>query len=65
MAVRGVDIVKFLMRQGLMVKINDVIDSDTAELVADELAEPNPGYTRVVGMGVDSEGTPGRSPPAG
>ncbi|CAN7357740.1 translation initiation factor IF-2 [Brevundimonas sp. LjRoot202] len=36
MAVRGVDIVKFLMRQGLMVKINDVIDTDTAELVADE-----------------------------
>ncbi len=36
MAVRGVDIVKFLMRQGLMVKITDVIDTDTAELVADE-----------------------------
>ena len=36
MAVRGVDIVKFLMRQGMMMKINDVIDSDTAELVADE-----------------------------
>lgn len=36
MAVRGVDIVKFLMRQGLMLKINDVIDSDTAELVAEE-----------------------------
>jgi translation initiation factor IF-2 len=36
MAVRGVDIVKFLMKQGLMVKINDVIDTDTAELVADE-----------------------------
>ncbi|HZW14640.1 MAG TPA: translation initiation factor IF-2, partial [Brevundimonas sp.] len=36
MAVRGVDIVKFLMRQGMMVKINDVIDTDTAELVADE-----------------------------
>src|SRR5690606_1241410 len=36
MAVRGVDIVKFLMRQGMMVKINDIIDSDTAELVADE-----------------------------
>jgi translation initiation factor IF-2 len=36
MAVRGVDIIKFLMRQGLMMKINDVIDSDTAELVADE-----------------------------
>ncbi|NBW07653.1 MAG: translation initiation factor IF-2, partial [Caulobacteraceae bacterium] len=36
MAVRGVDIVKFLMRQGMMMKINDVIDTDTAELVADE-----------------------------
>ena len=36
MAVRGVDIVKFLMRQGMMVKITDVIDSDTAELVAEE-----------------------------
>ena len=36
MAVRGVDIIKFLMKQGLMMKINDVIDTDTAELVADE-----------------------------
>ena len=36
MAVRGVDIIKFLMRQGLMMKITDVIDTDTAELVADE-----------------------------
>jgi translation initiation factor IF-2 len=34
MAVRAVDIIKFLMRQGMMLKINDVIDSDTAELVA-------------------------------
>ncbi|WP_396335236.1 translation initiation factor IF-2 [Brevundimonas aurantiaca] len=36
MAVRGVDIIKFLMKQGMMMKINDVIDSDTAELVAEE-----------------------------
>ena len=36
MAVRGVDIIKFLMRQGMMMKINDIIDSDTAELVAEE-----------------------------
>ena len=36
MATRGVEIIKFLMRQGLMLKINDVIDSDTAELVAAE-----------------------------
>jgi translation initiation factor IF-2 len=36
MAVRGVEIIKFLMREGLMLKITDVIDSDTAELVAAE-----------------------------
>ena len=36
MAIRSVEIIKFLMRQGLMLKINDVIDSDTAELVAAE-----------------------------
>jgi translation initiation factor IF-2 len=36
MAVRAVDIIKFLMRQGMMLKINDVIDTDTAELVASE-----------------------------
>ena len=36
MATRGVEVIKFLMRQGLLLKINDVIDSDTAELVATE-----------------------------
>ena len=36
MAIRSVDVIKFLMRQGVMLKINDVIDSDTAELVATE-----------------------------
>ena len=36
MATRGVEIIKFLVRQGLMLKTNDVIDSDTAELVATE-----------------------------
>ncbi len=36
MAVRGVEIIKFLMREGMQLKINDVIDSDTAELVATE-----------------------------
>ena len=36
MAVRAVDIIKFLMKQGMMLKINDVIDTDTAELVASE-----------------------------
>ena len=34
MAERAVDIIKFLMKQGQMCKINDVIDADTAELIA-------------------------------
>ncbi|HZV21423.1 MAG TPA: translation initiation factor IF-2, partial [Hyphomicrobiales bacterium] len=36
MAERAVDIIKFLMKQGQMMKINDVIDADTAELIAAE-----------------------------
>ncbi|MGH7022504.1 MAG: translation initiation factor IF-2, partial [Caulobacteraceae bacterium] len=36
MAVRGVEIIKFLAREGLMLKATDVIESDTAELVATE-----------------------------
>ena len=37
MARRGVDVIKVLMKQGQMLTINDVIDADTAELVAEEL----------------------------
>jgi translation initiation factor IF-2 len=36
MAERAVDLIKFLMKQGQMHKINDVIDADTAELLAHE-----------------------------
>jgi translation initiation factor IF-2 len=36
MATRGVEVIKFLAREGLMLKITDVIESDTAELVATE-----------------------------
>jgi translation initiation factor IF-2 len=36
MAERGVDVIKFLMKDGAMHKITDVIDSDTAQLVAEE-----------------------------
>ncbi len=36
MAERAVDIIKFLMKEGQMMKINDVIDADTAELIATE-----------------------------
>jgi translation initiation factor IF-2 len=37
MSERGVDVIKLLMRQGQMHKITDVIDADTAQLVAEEL----------------------------
>lgn len=37
MAERAVDVMKILMKQGIMLKITDVIDSDTAQLVAEEL----------------------------
>ncbi len=36
MAIRGVEIIKFLAREGMMLKGSDVIDTDTAELVATE-----------------------------
>jgi len=36
MAERAVDVIKFLMKEGQMHKINDVIDADTAELIVDE-----------------------------
>ncbi|MFO1070806.1 MAG: translation initiation factor IF-2 [Geminicoccaceae bacterium] len=36
MAVRGTDVVKVLMKNGIMATINQVIDADTAELVVSE-----------------------------
>jgi translation initiation factor IF-2 len=36
MAERGVDVIKYLMKDGEMHKITDVIDSDTAQLIAEE-----------------------------
>lgn len=37
MAERAVDVIRLLMKQGQMLKINDVIDADTAELIATEM----------------------------
>ncbi len=37
MAERAVDIIKLLMKQGEMRTINDVIDADTAQLIAEEM----------------------------
>jgi len=36
MAERSVDVIKYLMKQGQMMKPGDVIDADTAELIAEE-----------------------------
>ncbi len=37
MAERSVDVIKLLMQQGQMATINDILDTDTAELIATEL----------------------------
>jgi len=37
MSERSVDVIKLLMKQGQMAKITDVIDADTAQLIAEEL----------------------------
>lgn len=37
MAERAVDVIRLLMKQGQMVKITDVIDADTAQLVAEDM----------------------------
>jgi translation initiation factor IF-2 len=37
MSERAVDVIRLLMKQGQMLKINDVIDADTAQLIAEEL----------------------------
>ncbi|HEY8565085.1 MAG TPA: translation initiation factor IF-2 [Beijerinckiaceae bacterium] len=37
MSERGVDVIKFLMKQGQMHKITDVIDADTAQIIAEEM----------------------------
>jgi translation initiation factor IF-2 len=37
MAERGVEVIRMLMKQGHMATINDVIDADTAQLIAEEL----------------------------
>ncbi len=37
MAERAVDVIRLLMKQGQMAQINDTIDADTAQLIAEEL----------------------------
>src|SRR5215831_7180543 len=37
MSERAVDVIRLLMKQGQMVTVNDVIDADTAQLIAEEM----------------------------
>ena len=52
MAVRGNDVVRELMKMGVMANVNDVIDADTAELVVTELGHK---ITRVTEADVESD----------
>ena len=68
MSERAVDVIKLLMRQGRMVTLTDVLDADTAELVAQEMGH---SVKRVAESDVeeglfdrpDEEGAPVPRPP--
>lgn len=64
MAERAVDVIRLLMKQGQMVKITDVIDADTAQLVAEEMghtvkrvaeSDVEEGLFDIVGDDTDTE----------
>ena len=67
MAERGVDVIKSLMQQGVMVKINDFLDADTAELIAEEFGHSvtrvSESDVEVVTMDDDAEETKKPRPP--
>jgi len=46
MSERAVDVIRLLMKQGAMHKITDVIDADTAQLIAEEMATPSSAWPR-------------------
>jgi translation initiation factor IF-2 len=65
MAIRAVDVIKFMMRQGAMMTINDVLDADTAELIASEfghevkrVSESDVEQGFLVGEDADEGGVP-------
>ncbi|MBV9287331.1 MAG: translation initiation factor IF-2 [Hyphomicrobiales bacterium] len=68
MSERAVDVIKLLMRQGRMVTLTDVLDADTAQLIAEEMGH---SVNRVADSDVeeglfdrpDEEGAPVPRPP--
>jgi len=61
MAVRGADVVRELMKIGVMSTVNDVIDADTAELIVTEMGHR---ITRVTEADVESDLFTGKDDPA-
>mgnify|MGYP005845509691 CR=1 FL=1 len=56
MAERAVDVIKWLMAQGQMMKINDVLDADTAQLVAEDMGHTVKRVSEAdVEMGLEGE----------
>ena len=58
MAERGVDVIKLLMKMGVMATINQMIDADTAELVVNELGHKVRRVTDAdveIGIGGDAD----------
>ena len=46
MAIRGVDVVKALMRLDIMANVNHVLDAETAELIVQEFGH-NASWSRI------------------
>ena len=55
MSERAVDVIRLLMQQGQMLQINDVIDADTAQLIAEEM-----GHSGAPRVGIRRRGRPVR-----
>ena len=61
MAERAVDVIKLLMKQGQLVKATDVIDADTAQIIAEEMGHTRPPRRRVRRRGRACSPPPTRS----
>jgi translation initiation factor IF-2 len=65
MAIRSADVIRVLMGQGLMLTINDVLDTDTAQLVAEEYGHTVKRISEAdveEGLGTDEDADETRAP---
>ncbi|MEO0798093.1 MAG: translation initiation factor IF-2 [Pseudomonadota bacterium] len=70
MTERAVDVIKYLMKQGAMHKMNDVVDADTAQLIVEEFGHTSKRVSEadvevgfITGAETDVEGTLEPRPP--